>query len=420
VPGNHDVDLAQFVGTEFLAHPFFTHMRAPFIRELGGKRFRFFHGHEVDPFNAGDDPGFGRMLAIFAGLFEDQNRSPFLTTGESVKEVLEQFGDSMLTLWTTAMASIGVDRGAREAPPTSSLTPAQNPDRLSEHVSEVRADVEKGGYDVAVLGHTHKPGRIGDWYYNSGTWTGSRNSYLRLAPDGHVRYLEWKEGHAVEREIPVVVGEAKSSRVPLTARHPIKATMATVRTLFPRPRKPERSRWILMLQGAIALGVSMWTLSVTVAQGSSEGVRLLVRAFAAYAIIDGALSLLGSFREQSVKRFLYRARGIGSILLGLVIVRRGYAVDVIAILVGVWAFVTGALRVAAAVVFRRLVDSKWLTLIGAGSMLAGLALCLLPSSAALLKLGVAGYLAYYGTGELLAGIFGQRQPKATAHGGHAS
>ena len=77
-------------------------------------------------------------------------------------------------------------------------------------------------------------------------------------------------------------------------------------------------------------------------------------------------------------------------------------------LVGVWAFVTGALRAAASVVLRRMVDSKWLFLVGVGSMIAGLAFLLVPASAALLEFAVAGYLSYYGLGELLAGVFGQR------------
>jgi hypothetical protein len=45
-------------------------------------------------------------------------------------------------------------------------------------------------------------------------------------------------------------------------------------------------------------------------------------------------------------------------------------------------------------------------------MLAGLVLLLFPASAVLLKLVLSGYLCYYGAGELLAGIFGQRLPRA--------
>lgn len=421
VPGNHDIDLAHFVGTDFLSHPFFERMHAPFVRTLGGKRFCFFHGHEIDPFNAGDAPGFGRMLAIFAGIFEDQNGSPFLRTGESAEDVLEQFGESMLTLWTTAMTTIGRGRAGKEMRPTSDLTPVQNPDRLSEHIRGAFADRAAHGYDVAVLGHTHKPGRIDDWYFNSGSWAGSRNSFLRISPDGHVRYLEWKDGRADERAMPRVIPEAsKMPAVKPAAKHPFEVPLAAMRTLFPRPKRPERSRAILLLQGALALVVGIATLFVGVSRGSAEGLRLLVLAFGSYALVDGALSLYGARREPPLRALLFRTRGVAGIVLALVVLRRGDVVEVFVVLVGVWAFVTGALRVAASRVFQRWVDSRWLLVVGAGSMLGGLLLLLLPTSATLLKYGLSAYLCYYGTSELFAGVFGERHPPTSNAGAPAA
>jgi uncharacterized membrane protein HdeD (DUF308 family) len=107
-------------------------------------------------------------------------------------------------------------------------------------------------------------------------------------------------------------------------------------------------------------------------------------------------------------------RGAASLLLGLVVLRRGYAAEIFVVLVGVWAFLAGALRVAASILFQRLVESRWLLLAGAGSMLAGVVLLLFPTSAVLLKVVLAGYLCYYGAGELLAGVFGQRLPRAAS------
>ena len=48
----------------------------PFVRVLGGRRFRFFHGHETDPFNAGQSPGFGRMLADLQRHLRGRERLP--------------------------------------------------------------------------------------------------------------------------------------------------------------------------------------------------------------------------------------------------------------------------------------------------------------------------------------------------------
>ncbi|WP_438020909.1 UDP-2,3-diacylglucosamine diphosphatase [Sorangium sp. So ce315] len=420
VPGNHDVDLLHFIDTDFLHHPFFARMRAPFVRELGGRRFRFCHGHESDPFNAGDDPGFGRMLSIFAGLWEDQNGSPILTSGESVEDVLEQFGDSMLTIWNRALATMtqrGAMRDGSDARPASALTPAQSPGRLGEHVVGVRAELERGDHDAAVLGHTHKAGRIGDWYFNSGSWAGPVNSFLRISPDGHVRYLEWKAGRAVERAMPVVLPDLEAGCAPKPAKNPVAAARAAVKTLFPRPTRPERSRWILIAQGLLAISVGAGALTISVGHGASAGWRLLVSAFAAYALIDGALSLLGATREPPVRRLFSLVRGVASVLLGLLVLGRGHVVEIFVILVGISAFLAGALRVATAVVLKGMVESRWLLAAGAGSMLAGVILLSLPASAGLLKLALAGYLCYYGAGELLAGIFGQRRPGAprTSH-----
>jgi UDP-2,3-diacylglucosamine pyrophosphatase LpxH/uncharacterized membrane protein HdeD (DUF308 family) len=417
VPGNHDIDLAHFLDTDFLAHPFFRHMRAPFSRELGGKRYRFFHGHEVDPFNASDDPGFGRMLTIFAGIFEDQNGSPFLPSGESAEDVLEQFGDSMLTLWKTAMTTIGRGRAGKDMVPSETLTPAQNPDRLGEHVRGVATDRASRGYDVAVLGHTHKPGRIDDWYFNSGSWAGAKNSFLRIGPDGFVRYLEWVKGRAVEHAMPVVVAEASRARTTrVLAKHPFEVPLAAVRTLFPRPRKPERARLALLAQGVLALALGIGTLFIGISKGSTEGLRLLVTTFGVYALVDGALSLASAFRETPLRAILFRVRGVAGFILGIVVLRRGYIVDVFVILVGIWAFLTGALRVAASRVFQRFVRSTWMFVVGAISMIAGLVLLMLPTSAALLKYALATYLCYYGLTEVWAAVFGRRASAPSSAG----
>ncbi len=413
VPGNHDVDLAHFAGTDFIHHPFFQRMSKPFIREVGGKRYSFSHGHETDPFNAGDDPGFGRMLAIFAALFEQQKGSPLLAGGEGVAEVLEQFGESMLTIWKVAAAAVARKTGAasRKAGPNSALTPAQDPDRLREHVAGVRAALERAPYDAAILGHTHKAGRIGAWYFNSGTWVGSRCTYLRISADAEVHYHEWKEGRPVEHEMPVVL-EEREPTPDTKSRNPFRAALSAGRKLFPKPVRPQRSRWLLIIQGVLALALGIGALVLTFGKGSAAGWRFLIMSFGAYALLDGVLSLVGSSRKQSMKRLLARARGVASILLGLVVLRRGYVVEIFVVLVGLSAFFAGASQVAASVVFKRMVDSRWLLLVGAGSAIAGLVLLFFPTTAVLLKFVLVAYLCYYGAGELLAGVFGQRLPAA--------
>jgi uncharacterized membrane protein HdeD (DUF308 family)/UDP-2,3-diacylglucosamine pyrophosphatase LpxH len=406
VPGNHDVDLLSFIGTGFLEHPFFSKMRRPFDRKLGGRRFRFFHGHETDPFNASEQPGFGQMLTIFAGLFEDQNKSPLLASGETVEAVLEQFGESMLALWTCATATLSARIGIEgDVEPREALTPAQNPDRIHQHLQGVREVREREGWDVAVLGHTHKLGCVGDWYHNSGSWVGSQNSYLRIDPEGHVRYFAWKEGRAVEQQAPRVLPEIEVKK------DPVKKALASVRLLFPRPTPPERSRLSIMAQGVLALGLGLWAFFRAHTQGRAFALSTLIWAFGVYCLVDGGLSLLAASRQQPVKRVIDRLRGSVSILLGLVLLSKQESFEVFAVLVGAWALFSGVLRTAAAAVFRRMVEGRWLWIVGIGSIVAGLILLFLPTSVSAVLLAdiVAGYLCFHGAAELFAGIFGRRR-----------
>jgi hypothetical protein len=56
-----------------------------------------------------------------------------------------------------------------------------------------QADRTDGLYDIAVVGHTHRAGTFGEWYFNSGSWTGPTNNFLRIAPDGRIRVFDWEE-----------------------------------------------------------------------------------------------------------------------------------------------------------------------------------------------------------------------------------
>ena len=207
--GNHDADLNAFVDENLLAHPFFRTMCGPFTRSIAGRQFRFMHGHEVDPFNWGDTPGWGRMLAIFAGIFEDRIGSPMLPTGESVEEALSAFGENLLRLWNWLANKLKKSvTGGRSPSPKHELTPAQNPDRATDMLAKYAADRDAKGYDVAVVGHTHQPGRIGEWYFNTGSWSTTGNNFVRIEPDGEVRVFDWRDGQGVPNQ--ALLGEATS------------------------------------------------------------------------------------------------------------------------------------------------------------------------------------------------------------------
>jgi hypothetical protein len=57
--------------------------------------------------------------------------------------------------------------------------------------------MEDSGYDVLIAGHTHQPGRISDWYFNSGTWARTTNSFVQISPNGDASVCDWIDGRPV-------------------------------------------------------------------------------------------------------------------------------------------------------------------------------------------------------------------------------
>jgi len=196
VVGNHDADLAHFIGTGFLSHGFFQRMSGPFERTIGAKRFKFMHGHELDPVNSGDAPQWGRVFAIVAGLLEERNGAPLAHDGDFVEDDIEHVGEHVLGGFTRLLSRISrlLCLGGLGIP-AEHLTPAQNPKRAKEVLARYRQDKDQAGYDVAIVGHTHRAGRGGDWYFNSGTWARKTNSFLEISPAGEVQVFDWRDGN---------------------------------------------------------------------------------------------------------------------------------------------------------------------------------------------------------------------------------
>lgn len=205
VLGNHDADLSAFVGTDVLSPAFFRHMSGPIERVVGGKRFRFMHGHEVDGVNSDDAPTYGRAFCILAGIFEDGNGSPMVVNSDKCLE--DELEESALSLreWAKSLFTRLRDGCLRCACKmlgrpemyisVGNLTPAQNPSLARELLAAYKAEAAKG-YDVLIVGHTHQAGRIGSWYFNSGTWARTVNSFVKIEPSGETNVFNWIDGRA--------------------------------------------------------------------------------------------------------------------------------------------------------------------------------------------------------------------------------
>ncbi len=189
--GNHDSDLSNFIGTDWLTHPLFKNMSGPMTREIGSRTFKFMHGHEIDPFNAGSTPSWGRMMAIFAGICEDKVGSPMLGYAP-LESLLTRCGEWILKMAANTYA------GAKQAVTKSAkkeLTPAQNPDRAPHMLTLYAADRKAKGYEILIVGHTHQPGRMDGWYFNTGSWATTDNNFVRISPAGDVQVFDWNDGH---------------------------------------------------------------------------------------------------------------------------------------------------------------------------------------------------------------------------------
>jgi len=197
VVGNHDADFEDLIGSDFLNHPFFKNMRGPFGMTIGSKRFRFMHGHELDPFNRDGIPRWGRILSILCGIIEDRKGSPLLSAGGFTEKSLMRIGRTFMWTWNNSVNWL--ERSARNEIAHSvgeSLTPAQDPTRRKGIMALYQKDRLKNDYDILITGHTHAAGKFEDWYYNSGCWVGLRSNFLRIEQDGTVAIYEWKDNSA--------------------------------------------------------------------------------------------------------------------------------------------------------------------------------------------------------------------------------
>jgi len=171
VLGNHDADLLHFCNTGMLHHAFFDRMVSEHEETVAGKRIKFVHGHQVDDYCASDTPGMGRISAIYSGIREDRNGSPWVNKYQTVEEATVGRMERLLSLF-------GRLRGRS--------------DRFRE--MNWRLSTKYLGYDMVVSGHTHRPGASRPWLYNTGTWAERVNSFVCINSEGTAAVFDWQNG----------------------------------------------------------------------------------------------------------------------------------------------------------------------------------------------------------------------------------
>jgi len=179
VVGNHDNALTDFIGSGVRLQGLeWPAMSKTFEATIGGRRFAFLHGHESDPYCRDANPGTGEITAIISGVLEDRNRGPFDRQHHAVEDKFVGTLESAVTLWRKLTLQHG---------------------RLDEMIDGVEAWRKEAGADVVVYGHTHEPGQIGDYHFNTGSWARTYDTFVRIDDDGAASLWEWRAG---KRAVP--------------------------------------------------------------------------------------------------------------------------------------------------------------------------------------------------------------------------
>jgi UDP-2,3-diacylglucosamine pyrophosphatase LpxH len=193
VPGNHDAEMLSWENMTDPPHPFFERTTRPFVRTIGDKRFKFMHGHEADPFVQGNMRTLARALTAYTPVLAFEKTLLTLSNDALVDVVLE-VGENILRLWDWITGNVKKTfRQCCSVVPNNTLTVSKERIRTRKMLTRYYHDRSQDLYDIAIVGHTHKPGRFGDWYFNSGSWTGRTNNFLRISPEGTVEISEWDE-----------------------------------------------------------------------------------------------------------------------------------------------------------------------------------------------------------------------------------
>lgn len=187
VTGNHDTSVLG-LAPEDLPHPFFRHVRGPFVEQAGVKCLCFMHGHELDPFIPGPQRGKGLIETLLRRLFTYCSHSDFCCN-ELVSSFFLELGEQLLRIWHGLKHDVGCviddyaqrlrDEGLRQSI------------RMRKMMARIYLHRAQENYDIAIVGHTHCAGAFGQWYYNSGCWTKQASNYLKIWPDGHVQVYNW-------------------------------------------------------------------------------------------------------------------------------------------------------------------------------------------------------------------------------------
>lgn len=159
-----------------------------------------------------------------------------------------------------------------------------------------------------------------------------------------------------------------------------------------------RNWWAWVLRGILAIVFGILTFIVPEAT-----LWTLTLLFAAYAVVEGIVNAIAAVRApQGMRRWwVLLLEGVASVAAGFVaFLYPGITILVFVTLIGVWAIITGAFEIAAAIRLRKQIKGEWLLVLsGVLSIVFGAIFLFLPTIGALT-------LAFYvGAYAIIFGIF---------------
>ena len=155
--------------------------------------------------------------------------------------------------------------------------------------------------------------------------------------------------------------------------------------------------WALALRGAFAV-----VLGAMAAVWPGLGPILLGVLFASYLLVDASLAFVTAVvgAEDRQRWWPMLAESVVGVAVAFwIYLSLGTSISELTSLIGGWAIVTGALELYSAVLLRRRIDAseRWLTLVGALSVVFGAALVALPDpTLATLTWLIVGYALVFG------------------------
>jgi uncharacterized membrane protein HdeD (DUF308 family) len=165
--------------------------------------------------------------------------------------------------------------------------------------------------------------------------------------------------------------------------------------------KLSRYSWLFVLQGVVAIGIGLATFIVP-----QPTLAAFIAVFAAYALVNGALSIGAGLSIPNGPSWSLVLGGIAGIAVGvLTFIQPDATAVAVVLLVGIYAIATGVAQVGAAFTLGGFTNTWLLGLSGVVSVVFGVLLVMAPTDGVLTVLWLIGiYVIYFGIMSVAAGL----------------